>query len=433
MVKDRTLYDRLEIDPTASIKEIEKKGKKLLIKWHPDKNPDKVQESTKKFQDIQEAMTVLTNQEKRDMYDQFGLDGLKGGDGGGGGFNPFDGFATAFGGGFPFGGGGFPFPGGFPGGPGGFPGGPGGFPGGPGGPGGPERENIIQNVNVKLSQIYKEETIDVKYNQKQTCTNCHGEGTKDGVKNDCGDCGGKGIKMKIVRMGPLQTQSLVPCNSCNGKGKIIAEANKCPTCTSLGYITKEKVVQVPLKNGFGNGIKMQLDGKGNNIKGIKSDLIVIINETEDEVFKRKNNDLLVTIELKLYQALFGFDKVINHLDGRKLHLHHTGRTNFGTIRKITEEGMFDLRTKRKGDLLIKFTFSLPNITNETLTKALMLVDKQESLNEKELVKQTDLIKTMMIDTDESNFSTSNNSNNNHHEEQDEGDEGGGRGPECVQQ
>jgi DnaJ-class molecular chaperone len=85
MVKDTTLYDRLEIDPSASIKEIEKKGKKLLIKWHPDKNPDKVQESTKKFQEIQEAMTILTNEEKREMYNQFGMEGIKGGDGGGGG------------------------------------------------------------------------------------------------------------------------------------------------------------------------------------------------------------------------------------------------------------------------------------------------------------------------------------------------------------
>jgi len=438
MVKDKTLYDRLEVDPSASIKDIEKKGKKLLIKWHPDKNPDKVQESTKKFQEIQEAMTILTNQEKREMYDQFGMEGTKGGDGGGGGFP--GGFPPGFpggmfGGGFPFGGGGgggFPG-GGFPGG--GFPfGGGGGFPGGgfPGHPAqrGNENENIVQTVKVTLAQIYNQSTIDVNYNQKVSCSQCKGEGTSDGVKNECDDCGGKGIKMKLMRLGPIQTQTLVPCNICNGKGKIISEANKCTTCNASGFNTKEKTVQVPLQNGFGNGIKMQLEGKGNNINGQKSDLIVIINEEEDPVFKRRNNDLIVTIELKLFQALFGFDKLLTHLDGRKLHLHHTGKTNYGTVRRISGEGMTDLRTKQKGDLLIKFVFTLPNITNETLTKALILIDKQESNNEKELIKETDLVKTMMLEDSSDAFSQQSSSSGQAY---DEDEEQGPKQAECVQQ
>jgi DnaJ-class molecular chaperone len=432
MVKDKTLYDRLEVDPSTPIKEIEKKGKKLLIKWHPDKNPDKVQESTKKFQEIQEAMTILTNQEKREMYDQFGMEGTKGGDGGGG--FPGGGFPGGFPPGFPGGmfGGGFPFGGGGGGGgfPGGFPfGGGGGFPGHPAQRGN-ENENIVQTVKVTLAQIYNQSTIDVTYNQKVSCSQCKGEGTSDGVKNDCDDCGGKGIKMKMMRLGPIQTQTLVPCNICNGKGKIISEANKCTTCNASGFNTKEKTVQVPLQNGFGNGIKMQLEGKGNNINGQKSDLIVIINEEEDPVFKRRNSDLIVTIELKLFQALFGFDKLLTHLDGRKLHLHHTGKTNYGTVRRISGEGMTDLRTKQKGDLLIKFVFTLPNITNETLTKALILIDKQESVNEKELIKDTDLVKTMMLEDSSDAFSQQSSSSGQAY---DEDEEQGPKQAECVQQ
>jgi len=336
-----------------------------------------------------------------------------------------------FGGGFPFGGGGFPGGGG-----GGFPfggGGGGGFPGGfPGHPGqrGNENENIVQTIKVTLAQIYNQSTIDVTFNQKISCSHCKGEGTSNGEKNDCDDCGGKGIKMKMMRLGPIQTQTLVPCNICNGKGKIISEANKCTTCNASGFNTKEKTVQVPLQNGFGNGIKMQLEGKGNNINGQKSDLIVIINEEEDPVFKRRNNDLITTIELKLFQALFGFDKLLTHLDGRKLHLHHTGKTNYGTVRRISGEGMTDLRTKQKGDLLIKFIFTLPNITNETLTKALILIDKQESIIEKELIKETDLVKTMMLEDSSDAFYQQSSSSNQAY---DEDDEQGPKQAECVQQ
>ena len=62
MVVDKTLYERLEIDTNASQDEIKKKGKKLLVKWHPDKHPDNVEMATKKFQEIQEALQILENE-----------------------------------------------------------------------------------------------------------------------------------------------------------------------------------------------------------------------------------------------------------------------------------------------------------------------------------------------------------------------------------
>jgi hypothetical protein len=78
--------------------------------------------------------------------------------------------------------------------------------------------------------------------------------------------------------------------------------------------------------------------------------------------------------------------------------------------------------------LIKFVFTLPNITNETLTKALILIDKQESINEKELIKQTDLVKTMMLEDSSEAFSQQNSSSND-----DEDEEQGPKQAECVQQ
>ena len=113
MVLDKILYDRLEVSIDAPIEEIKKKGKKMLIKWHPDKHPNDTETATKKFQEIQEALSILENPEKRKIYDEFGMDGIKGnmdsaegnpfGSGGpfGGMFN--GGFGPMFGGHSPFG------------------------------------------------------------------------------------------------------------------------------------------------------------------------------------------------------------------------------------------------------------------------------------------------------------------------------------------
>lgn len=86
--------------------------RKLALKYHPDKNQDKTEWASKKFQDVAEAYDVLSDSEKRSIYDRFGEEGLKAGasgadpDGfpGGGGFNGFPGGFP--GGGFPGGGGG---------------------------------------------------------------------------------------------------------------------------------------------------------------------------------------------------------------------------------------------------------------------------------------------------------------------------------------
>ena len=46
------------------------------MKWHPDKNPDKLEEASRKFQEIGEAFDVLSDPSKKAIYEQYGYDGL---------------------------------------------------------------------------------------------------------------------------------------------------------------------------------------------------------------------------------------------------------------------------------------------------------------------------------------------------------------------
>ena len=64
MVKDTKLYDVLELNPNATDDDIKTAYKKLSKIWHPDKNPDKLEEATKRFQEISDAKTILTNPDK---------------------------------------------------------------------------------------------------------------------------------------------------------------------------------------------------------------------------------------------------------------------------------------------------------------------------------------------------------------------------------
>lgn len=380
MVRDTILYDTLEIKPDASEIEIKKAYNRLSKLWHPDKhvqdNEQQQEEAKTKFQSINQAKEILLDKQKREAYDQLGMDFLKNG-GDVDNQSPFGDFGNMFGQGFPFGG----------------------MPGMR--PPQTEQENIIQEFDVKLEDLYNDQSVDFSYKYKHYCTKCDGEGTKNLKKSSCMQCDGKGMKVNIIRRGPMIQQTVGPCTFCKGTGVFIDESNKCETCDGNRYIIKDKHIQIPLKSGLSHGNKITLEGKGHQFKNMKTNLILSINVLQHHLFKRFKDDLIIDIELKLYQALFGFEKVINHLDDRKLHISCSGKTDCNTMRKIIGEGMKKLnQPNKKGDLYINFKVILPTLPLELknqIKPILQSFDKQEVQNESLITKMTNLTKTTMTD------------------------------------
>ncbi|ONK63403.1 uncharacterized protein A4U43_C07F14770 [Asparagus officinalis] len=65
-------YSLLGIQQDASASEVKSAYRKLALKWHPDrwaKNPSAAGEAKRRFQLIQEAYSVLSDEGKRAMYD----------------------------------------------------------------------------------------------------------------------------------------------------------------------------------------------------------------------------------------------------------------------------------------------------------------------------------------------------------------------------
>lgn len=72
-------YDVLGVPKGANESEIKKAYRKLAMKWHPDKNPDILEEASRKFQEVGEAYDVLSDLQKRAIYDMYGYEGLRDG------------------------------------------------------------------------------------------------------------------------------------------------------------------------------------------------------------------------------------------------------------------------------------------------------------------------------------------------------------------
>src|SRR5213083_3147903 len=96
--KKRDYYEVLGVNRDASEEDIRKSYRKLAMKFHPDRNPDR-KDTEEKFKEAKEAYEVLSEAEKRRAYDAYGhagvnpqMGGMGPGEAGFGG-----GFAEAFG------------------------------------------------------------------------------------------------------------------------------------------------------------------------------------------------------------------------------------------------------------------------------------------------------------------------------------------------
>ncbi|KAI0391072.1 hypothetical protein F5Y17DRAFT_471021 [Xylariaceae sp. FL0594] len=68
--KTRNYYADLELSSTATTDEVRKQFRKLALKYHPDRNPGREVEFQSKFQIIQSAHEILTDDALRKQYDE---------------------------------------------------------------------------------------------------------------------------------------------------------------------------------------------------------------------------------------------------------------------------------------------------------------------------------------------------------------------------
>ncbi len=319
----RDYYEVLGVTKSASADEIKKAYRKLAIQFHPDKNPDNP-EAEDKFKEAAEAYEVLSNAEKKARYDQFGHQGLGGNGGyGGAGMNMediFSQFGDIFGGG------------------GGF----GSFFGGGGGRRTKKGTNLRVKLKLNLQEIANgvEKKIKVKRNVVAA-----------GVSfKSCSTCQGSGQVKKVVNTMLGQMVSASTCAVCGGSGQIVDK--KPAEADSRGLIVKEEVISINIPGGVGEGMQLSMSGKGNEIPGgIPGDLLIVIEESEDNVLQREGNNVIYDLHVSFIDAALGASLEVPTLDG-KVKIKIDPGTQSGKMLRLKGKGIKDINGYQRGDQLI---------------------------------------------------------------------------------
>ena len=347
----RDYYEVLGVSKDASAEEIKKAYRKKAIQFHPDKNPGN-KEAEEKFKEAAEAYEVLSNPDKKSRYDQFGHAGM-GSSGGfsGGGMSMddiFSMFGDVFGDSFGFGG---------------F----GGFGGGRGRSGRRVNRGSDLRVKVKLNleEIAAGVEKKIKLNKYVSCQHCNGSGAKNNSSfNNCSTCRGTGHVTRISNtlLGQMQTTST--CPTCNGEGQIITD--KCNFCAGEGLIKGEEVVSIRIPAGVGEGMQLNVTGKGNAARrsGINGDLLVIIGEEEHPELIRDHNNLIYNLFLTFPDVALGTTAEIPTIDG-KVKVKIDAGTHSEKILRLRGKGLPDVNGYGKGDLLVRIHVWIPQrLTSE---------------------------------------------------------------------
>ena len=357
-------YDILGISKSASSSEIKKAYRKKAIQFHPDKNPGDTSAEAS-FKKAAEAYEILGNEEKRTKYDQYGHAAFDGNQGfGGGGMNMddiFSQFGDIFGGAFGgFGGGGgmnmddifsqfgdifgSAFGSSF-----------GGFGGGTGGRVS-KGSNLRIRVKLSLDEIINGVEKKIKVKRKTL--------SPDSKFSTCSSCNGSGQVSRITNtiLGRMQSTSI--CPTCNGSGQSIL--SRAPGTDSNGMLNSEETVSIKIPAGVEEGMQLKVSGKGNdsnNPSGISGDLLVLIEESQDDLFTRDGKHLHYDLYISISEAALGISKDIHLIDG-KVRIKLESGIQSGKTLRLKNKGIPDLNGYSKGDLLVHVNIWTPKTLNK---------------------------------------------------------------------
>lgn len=280
---DKDYYSILGVSRDASNEDLKRAYRSLSKRYHPDlqqgKSDSEKKDAENKFKEINEAYSVLGDQEKRQNYDRFGTADVGGRRFGSGGFDPMEFFRSQFGSHF----GGFDF----------------GFgddfdihprrddPNAP-----KDGKDVKISMEISFEEALYGVTRDFDIKFRERCDHCKGTGSDDGKTNDCPMCGGRGMVSRQIAPNFIQSTT---CPKCHGEGKFAS--TPCHKCHGERTVPVNHHINVRIPMGVDNGDVLRVPGEGEHgINGGSSgDLYIALRVEENKLFQRMGNNLQTVI------------------------------------------------------------------------------------------------------------------------------------------
>jgi molecular chaperone DnaJ/curved DNA-binding protein len=307
MPQTKDYYDILGVDEDASQREIKKAYRELARKHHPDRNPDD-ENAEETFKEIQKAYAVLSDEEKRKQYDA----------------------KRRFGGG-------------------GFGNGKGSWGRGPGGP------------EVRFEQGNFDEVFGGRGG---------GGGLGDIFESFFGGRGGRGGPQAGSARGgdPFQQQRRSQRQRRGGGQDVETQLRLSFTEALKGGKKQVRLptgesIRLNIPKGVKDGMKIRLSGRGQaGPRGQRGDLYVTFKVADHPRFRREGDDIHLTEEVGLFEALFGTERRVRTPYGQRIKLTVPAGTQPGEKLRVKGQGVET--DDGRGDLYVTVDVSIPDALSD---------------------------------------------------------------------
>jgi molecular chaperone DnaJ len=370
MPTTRDYYEILGVQRSADAEEIKRAYRRLAMKWHPDRNPGDEQ-AERNFKEAAEAYEILSDPERRRLYDKHGHEGLRQRAGGAAhDFSRmnvediFSMFNDIFGGG---------------------------YAGGSRRSGPARGYDLETEVEIDLEEVLRGATRDVEFTRADVCDTCTGSGAAPGSRPErCGTCAGQGVVIQSGLGGMFRMQTT--CPACRGRREVVRD--KCPACKGRGRVGKKRKLEIRIPPGVAEGMVVRVAGEGEppppevspDGAGIRGDLHVVVRVAPHEFLRRDGDNLVLETPISFTQAALGAHLEVPTLDGEPASVAIPRGTQHGSVFRVAGSGLPNIRTGRRGDLILITRIEVPRRLGEEQEK--LLRELAELDNEKGIPPET---------------------------------------------
>jgi len=290
-------YKILGVDRNATEEQLKKAYRKLALKYHPDRNKGS-KGAEERFKEVNEAYAVLSDKEKRRQYDMFGAEG----------------FQQRF-----------------------------------------SREDIFRNFD--FGQVFK----DFGFGSDDLFSRIFGGAGvgAGGGRQRVFSRGGGSFGGSFGRAGqqPQKGANLLLDLQVGFKDAVFGGTRT----VSFSRDGREERLSVNIPPGISSGKKLRVPGKGQEGPwgGPAGDLLIRIQVAPDPLFVRKGNDLEISREISLTEAVLGTRIEVPTLDDKKLSLKVRPGSQSHTQMRLRGHGVPLPAGEGRGDLYVKLIVRLP--------------------------------------------------------------------------
>ena len=224
-------------------------------------------------------------------------------------------------------------------------------------------------MTIDLLSALKGFDTELSMQKPTTCQRCQGTGNEPGATiSACSYCGGSG--RQDVAGGPMNFTK--PCPHCHGHGQI---GKPCTQCGGSGQAVGTEKIKVVIPGGVKEGSKVRVAGKGEPGAGGggPGDLYLIIHLKHHSFLRRKGDDLLMDLPVTLNEAMAGGTVPVPTVDGLIKLKIPAGSQNGQTLR-LKGKGAVNLKTRDRGNLLVKLFVTLPKTEDGEILEAIKKMD-----------------------------------------------------------